>query len=171
MKKIILATFATLFLTASAFAQDKDFTHMEIGAVVTSPVNEGEQVSILPSFILKQKVIAGLFTLQNLETQFGTGASDTTAFKLGFGYELPSFSLFSINGEPVGVTLDLLFSKDLVNGFENNTVIGNGIKFDRASTANFALIIRTFYNRVRDFETDPWRTVWSASIAGEFGIL
>lgn len=171
MKKLFAIGACVLALSVSAFAQEKNFSHMELGVLVTSPVHEGSQVSVLPSIMLKQAVVAGFFTLQGLETQLGTSAEDSTAFKLGFGYELPAFHVFNINQEPVNMTPDLLFAKDLVNGFENNTVIGGGLKFDRASTANFALIARCFWNRVRENDQVSWRTVWSGSIAAEIGIL
>jgi hypothetical protein len=171
MKKVALISALVFAMSSMAIAQEKNFSHMEIGALVTAPVSKGDQVSVLPSFMLKQAVVANFFTLQSLETQFGTGVKDSTAFKLGFGYELPSFSFFNVNGEPVGLTLDLLFAKDLVNGFENNAVVGGGLKFDRASTSNFALIVRGFWNQVRATDQDEWETIWSGSIAAEIGIL
>lgn len=171
MKKIFIVLAALLMLGGTAIAQEKNFSHMEIGILVTEPIIDGDYVGVLPSIMLKQAIVADFFTLQSLETQMGSGAGDSLAFKLGFGYVLPSFSFFNFNGEPIDLTLDLLFAKDLVNGFENNAVIGGGLKFDRASTSNFALIVRAFWNQVRETDQETWNTVWSGSIAAEIGIL
>jgi len=184
MKKLFIVL-AVLMFSSLALAeppttsiQQPNFVSLEVGILATSPMVTGEQVGIVPSFMLKQRVIEGFFTLQNLNTQAGTGTLDTTILNLGFGYELPPFHLFNLrmpgSGQklPVMFTLDLLFAKDVVNGFENNSVIGAGLKFDRITTDNrVAFIVRPFWNRVRDNDSVPFKTVWSGSVAAEIKVM
>lgn len=185
MNKLIAALAIMLFIVPCAFAQDttatepsiKDFTKMEIGALLTSPHNtplgQEQKISIVPSFMLKQTIIQNLFTLAVLETNLGTGYSDTTAFKFGFGYELPGLDLFTYKDKPVTMTVDLLLAKDIVTEWDKNAVVGMGIKIDRNKLNNIALMLRGFWNHTEI--TDPagvtsWDNVFSFAVAAEWGI-
>jgi hypothetical protein len=181
MKKLLLIALAGVMISvfsAPVIAQEpvndiKDFSQIEIGALITVPnqlVGE-DKVGVVPSFMLKQSIIDRFFTLQALETNLGTGLTDTTAFKLGFGYALPSFNLFNYEGLPVEATVDLLFAKDLVTGLENNNVLGAGLRLDYMNRNNLAFITRIMWNNRRVEGTEDWSVVWSGIVGLEIGLL
>jgi hypothetical protein len=181
MKKMLLVLVGLVFATSVAFAQEadpiKDFTQLEVGAMFTTPHNtplgQEQKMSVVPSFMLKQVLIQKLFTLGALETNLGTGPNDTTAFKFGFGYELPGIDIFSYKDKPVTLTLDLILAKDIVTEWDNNAVVGAGLKLDRNKTNNFAFMTRVFWNHVE--VVDPqglknWDNTYSVVLSMELGL-